>query len=203
MLSSSGVPEYEGEFKMAEQTTTKPRIKWTRRRRILDTPPPEPKKPYRTTDLIPNDMTTEQYREQEQEYDELLESLGIPVNIPGPATQSVVRRSSTFEHPLYGMIEIRLAELMVAKGIVTKRGPKITVGQANAGWLAKKAGLTMDTAWSLVKHPDKVRGVNLETVAKICTVLNCQPADWMIYVRPNPGTKALLAEKYQNSGMVD
>jgi DNA-binding Xre family transcriptional regulator len=203
-LGTVWTKEYIGMTDTRSTEEVKPRVRWTRRRRILDNPvPPEPKKPYRTEDLVPNDMTPEQYREQEREYDELLESLGIPVNIPGPSTQSVVRRSSTFEHPLFGMVEIRLAELMVSKGIVTKRGPKVTVGQANAGWLAKKAGLTMDTAWALVKHPDKVRGLHLETVAKICTVLNCTPADWIIYVRPNPGTRALLSERYQNSGMVE
>lgn len=42
-------------------------------------------------------------------------------------------------------------------------------------WLAKETGISHTTMWRLKKG--KARGINFETLEKICEALACQPGD--------------------------
>lgn len=42
-------------------------------------------------------------------------------------------------------------------------------------WLAKETGISHTTLWRLKKG--KARGINFDTLEKICRGLNCQPGD--------------------------
>ena len=44
-------------------------------------------------------------------------------------------------------------------------------------WLAKETGLSHTTLWRLKKG--RARGINFETLEKICSALACQPGDVM------------------------
>ncbi len=42
-------------------------------------------------------------------------------------------------------------------------------------WLAKETGISHTTLWRLKKG--KAKGINFETLVKICRALECQPGD--------------------------
>lgn len=60
------------------------------------------------------------------------------------------------------MIETRLDVLLEAR-------------ERSFYWLAKETGISHTTLWRLKKG--KARGINFETLEKICVVLECQPGD--------------------------
>jgi putative transcriptional regulator len=62
------------------------------------------------------------------------------------------------------VIEIRVDELL------EKRGRSFY-------WLAKETGISHTTLWRLKKG--RSRGINFETLEKICSALDCQPGDIM------------------------
>lgn len=69
------------------------------------------------------------------------------------------------------MIEIRVDELLEERG-------------RSFYWLAKETGISHTTLWRLKKG--RARGINFETLEKICAALACQPGDVM---RLASGTK--------------
>ena len=60
------------------------------------------------------------------------------------------------------MIEIRVEELLKKH-------------RRSFYWLAKETGMSHTTLWRLKKG--RARGINFETLEKICSALNCQPGD--------------------------
>ncbi len=60
------------------------------------------------------------------------------------------------------MIEIRVDELLEGRG-------------RSFYWLAKETGSSHTTLWQLKKG--RARGINFETLGKICSGLECQPGD--------------------------
>ena len=84
-----------------------------------------------------------------------------------------------------GEIKIRLAEFMIKKGFVHTRGqwagkPRMTI-------LMKLTGLNYTTLHGLVNYPDDVRSISLPVLSKICAALNCQPGDFLVFERAQPG----------------
>lgn len=63
------------------------------------------------------------------------------------------------------MIEIRIDGLLGARG-------------HSFYWLAKETGVSHTTLWRLKKG--RARGINFETLEKICRALLCQPGDVML-----------------------
>jgi putative transcriptional regulator len=49
-------------------------------------------------------------------------------------------------------------------------------------WLAKQTGISHTTLWRLKKG--KAFGMNLDTLEKMCRVLECQPGDILTLVNP-------------------
>ena len=62
------------------------------------------------------------------------------------------------------MIEIRIDELLGKLG-------------RSFYWLAKETGISHTTLWRLKKG--RARGINFETLEKLCSALECQPGDVM------------------------
>ena len=62
------------------------------------------------------------------------------------------------------MIEICIDELLEERGRLFY-------------WLAKETGISHTTLWRLKKG--RARGINFETLVKICSALECQPGDVM------------------------
>ena len=60
------------------------------------------------------------------------------------------------------IIEIRVDEILAAQG-------------RTFYWLAKQTGISHTTLWRLKKG--KAFGMNLDTLEKMCRVLDCQPGD--------------------------
>ncbi|HKZ78636.1 MAG TPA: helix-turn-helix domain-containing protein [Pyrinomonadaceae bacterium] len=60
------------------------------------------------------------------------------------------------------MMEIRLDELLAQH-------------RRTFYWLAKETGISHTTLWRLKKG--KARGINFDTLEKLCGALNCQPGD--------------------------
>ncbi|MDQ3818976.1 MAG: helix-turn-helix transcriptional regulator [Acidobacteriota bacterium] len=72
------------------------------------------------------------------------------------------------------MIEIRVDDLL------EKRGRSFY-------WLAKETGVSHTTLWRLKKG--RARGINFETLEKICSALNCQPGEVIRLVSEKRGRK--------------
>lgn len=142
---------------------------------------------------------TLQQSQQEQQPREQIEIPGIPITA-GERKHSLIDRVSNYENTLYGVVVISLAELMVAKGLTNTRGPRATRGLANAHWLARNTGMAVETTWALLRHPDKVRGITLESIAKICAALDCQPGEWLSYRHSIPAGDPLLSDRYRLRG---
>ena len=60
------------------------------------------------------------------------------------------------------IIEIRVEEILAAQG-------------RTFYWLAKQTGISHTTLWRMKKG--KAFGMNLDTLEKMCRVLDCQPGD--------------------------
>jgi len=61
---------------------------------------------------------------------------------------------------------LRLSELLAEKG-------------RSAYWLAKETGMSNSVVWKLTSH--KTAGIQFETIARICDVLECEPGDLFEY----------------------
>ena len=82
------------------------------------------------------------------------------------------------------MVEIRLDGLLEALG-------------RSFYWLAKETGVSHTTLWRLKKG--HARGINFETLEKICRALACQPGDVMRVVADGKGRGARAASPGRTS----
>ena len=61
-------------------------------------------------------------------------------------------------------------------------------------WLAKETGISHTTLWRLRKG--KARGINFDTLVKICQALECQPGDVLsLGKEKQPGVKRPAGRK--------
>ena len=51
----------------------------------------------------------------------------------------------------------------------------------SAYWLAKETGMSNAVVWKLTK--DKTKGIQFDTIARICDVLSCEPGELFDYER--------------------
>ena len=91
------------------------------------------------------------------------------------------------------MIEIRI------DGLLGERGHSFY-------WLAKETGVSHTTLWRLKKG--RARGINFETLEKICGALGCQPGDVIRLTgegkgrRPRAGSTAATTRAAGSRGAV-
>ena len=78
------------------------------------------------------------------------------------------------------MIEIRIDELL-------------KTFSRSFYWLAKETGISHTTLWRLKKA--KALGLNLDTLEKLCEVLECQPGDMLSYVNGKKISKRRSAKR--------
>ena len=79
------------------------------------------------------------------------------------------------------VVEIKLAEAMISRGMIVTSGPKNTLGKANVSLLVRLTGIDYKSIYLLVRHPTKVRQLHLDTIARITAALNCRIEDWLIF----------------------
>jgi putative transcriptional regulator len=82
------------------------------------------------------------------------------------------------------MIEIRVDELLEEQ-------------RRTFYWLAKETGISHTTLWRLKKG--RARGINFDTLEKICQRLNCQPGDVMKLVGEKKTSKSRSARSKHES----
>ena len=70
------------------------------------------------------------------------------------------------------IIEIRVDEILAEQG-------------RTFYWLAKQTGISHTTLWRLKKG--KAFGMNLDTLEKMCRVLECQPGDILTFANQEKG----------------
>ena len=73
------------------------------------------------------------------------------------------------------MIDIRVDQLLAAKG-------------RTFYWLAKATGISHSTLWRLKK--DKARGINFDTLEKLCNALSCHPGDLLTLAKSTKSSKS-------------
>lgn len=83
------------------------------------------------------------------------------------------------------MIEVRI------DGLLGKRGHTFY-------WLAKETGVSHATLWRLKKG--RARGINFETLEKICRALLCQPGDVMRLTGEEKGSRQRAGSPGGKSG---
>lgn len=94
----------------------------------------------------------------------------------GPAS----RRTPHLIDAQLGHLTIDLTPVMTERGVVT-RGMKRYEGYPNLSALERGTGLSHQTVFVLLRHPESIQFVSTDTVARVCEFLHCQPGDFMRY----------------------
>ncbi len=74
------------------------------------------------------------------------------------------------------MMEIRIDQLLAKK-------------RRTFYWLAKETGISHTTLWRLKKG--KARGINFDTLEKLCAALECRPGDVLSLNTKSPSQRAV------------
>lgn len=78
-----------------------------------------------------------------------------------------------------GSIVIDIGPRMKQLGIVALNGP--SKGRPNLSALTAGTGLGYDTCFYLLRKPEAVRAMQLDTLRRLCEFLRCQPGDILTY----------------------
>lgn len=89
---------------------------------------------------------------------------------------------------LYGVVESYLEDVAKERGFAIKSGRY--KGMVNVGKLSKASGISTSTLWYLLRRPEEFRNLSVVTLAKLCSVLDCQVGDLLKYA-PVPTRRAL------------
>ena len=95
----------------------------------------------------------------------------------------------------YGRIKLKVAEMAEKRGLTVPSGP--FEGQPNATALTRGTTLSYTTIWPMMRHPERLTRINLDTLAQLCAMLDCQPGDLLEYEPPSHETTAPLSEQYK------
>lgn len=79
-----------------------------------------------------------------------------------------------------GKVLVRLHEVAKKHGVINRKGPhkgKISLRRIELG-----TGISYKTLYTLMKHPENVYALHLETVAKLCSFIGCTPGELLEYV---------------------
>ena len=91
-----------------------------------------------------------------------------------------------YQMPPPGRVKIRLEELARERGLLVPPKHRGS-GNVNVLKISQGTDLAYTTVMDLVRNPLSVRGVGLDTLARLCAFLGCQPGDLLEYV-PNDGS---------------
>lgn len=108
---------------------------------------------------------------------------------------AMLRRTRTA--PPAGRIRLKIHEVAQEKGFVVPNGP--FQGDANTTAVTRGSRLSYSTVWPLLKHPEKVERIHLETIAELCAVLDCQPGDLMEYIPEPRHTETPLSDAHKRA----
>lgn len=83
--------------------------------------------------------------------------------------------------PAAGFIRMKVREVALARHCVVPYG--IHKGEANLSAITRGTGLAWTTVQELANNPSDIRGMKLETLARLCAFFQCSPGDLMEYVQ--------------------
>lgn len=83
--------------------------------------------------------------------------------------------------PAKGYIRMKLRDVAVARGCVVPYGTH--KGEANLSAITRGTGLAWTTIQELANNSNEIRGMKLETLARLCAFFQCNPGDLMEYVQ--------------------
>lgn len=86
------------------------------------------------------------------------------------------------QRPPGGYIRFRVAEVALDNGVVLQGGPH--KGQPNLSAISRGTDLAYTTVSPLLRSPDDIKAISLETLARLCDYFQCVPGDILEYV-PN------------------
>lgn len=80
-----------------------------------------------------------------------------------------------------GKVKLDLVEACRKAGYSLTVGPYKHRGKPNAALLCARTGLAYTTIWGLLRQPEKIHRLDLDTIARLCHALQCQPGDILAY----------------------
>jgi DNA-binding Xre family transcriptional regulator len=83
--------------------------------------------------------------------------------------------------PAAGYIRMKLRDVALARGCIVPNGTH--KGEANLSAITRGTGLAWTTVQELAGNPNDIRGIKLETIARLCAFFQCTPGDLMEYVQ--------------------
>ena len=96
-----------------------------------------------------------------------------------------VAGARSFQPPVPGYIDIRLAQVARARGVVNPKGPY--AGQVSLSGLVRGTSLAATTIQPLLHHPGNRDLLHFDTLSRLCEFLRCQPGDLLVYRKgPRP-----------------
>jgi putative transcriptional regulator len=108
-----------------------------------------------------------------------------PLRSPRSRTRRRTQKPATLRDELApGHIRFHLDSLMRKAGLVNRTGRSDTRGKTSLLGLSRRSGISPNTCWQLLRHPETINRLELGTLARLCAALGCQPGDLLEYV-PN------------------
>lgn len=102
-----------------------------------------------------------------------------PGDLKGRDVGPVHPAIKTLQPPLPGWLEIRVAEVARARGLVNPRGPYR--GKVSLTALTNGTNLAHTTIKPMIATPEECLMFHQNTLIRLCDFLRCQPGDLMIY----------------------
>jgi DNA-binding Xre family transcriptional regulator len=82
----------------------------------------------------------------------------------------------------YGTLRFRIDELALKRGIVNTQAPH--TGTANLTKISRELLIDYPTLRELARNPERVVGIHLSTIARLCWYFKCSPGELIEYVPP-------------------
>lgn len=81
--------------------------------------------------------------------------------------------------PLRGKVRIRLDEVAKRRGLILNQGR--FKGTVNLSAIQRGTGMAYATVYKLLRQPDELTSVSLETLARLCEFFRCTPGDLLVW----------------------
>ena len=87
-------------------------------------------------------------------------------------------------------VTLRVEEVARERGYVNAKG--VGKGKVNIAALMRATGLAKSVVWALVRSPASATAIHLDTLARLCDALGCQPADLLAFDSSRMGPRGPL-----------
>lgn len=125
-----------------------------------------------------------------------------PVSDPLRTLPIPSRRSSYFpiNKPIMigpepiGRIVVNLTPKLLEIGLINRYSGDEHKGKVNQDAFMRLTGINHVTAWKILRHPDTIRSLSFDTIARICHAFHMTPNDFMRYEPAPDGPQAPLSD---------